>query len=130
MKVAVWHVGLCLVLFVMWSGLARAEIKNLDGPAIESVLSGNTVKGTRPNGTPWMQYFDKTGRTQYREAGAMIQTGLWEVRGNKFCSKWPPSDLWSCYQIQGDLVQAPVILKWLFSDGDEWDGHLVKGYQL
>ncbi|WP_350336004.1 hypothetical protein [Coralliovum pocilloporae] len=109
---------------------SHAETAFLDGPTIDRALRGNTVKGTRPNGTPWSQYFAESGRTQYREGGAAVQTGRWEVRDNQYCSKWPPSNVWSCYQIKGDLANQPVTLTWLFADGDEWDGQVMSGNQF
>jgi hypothetical protein len=51
------------------------------------------------------QIFHANGATYYIEDGAQSQ-GLWEVRGNKYCSQWPPGEAWSCYTVS---VESTVL---------------------
>jgi adenylate cyclase len=43
--------------------------------------------GKNKNGTEFMQYFDKTGKTAYRSANTNI-TGVFEIQGDKLCEKF------------------------------------------
>lgn len=44
------------------------------------------------------QDFRGSGRTLYTHKGR-DSWGYWEVRGAQYCSQWPPSDLWACYDM-------------------------------
>lgn len=52
-----------------------------------------------------LQYFGAGGDTQYITDRA--SNGRWAARGGQYCSQWPPSDRWDCYDIQllGDRVK-------------------------
>ncbi|MGO7859805.1 adenylate cyclase, partial [Rhizobium ruizarguesonis] len=58
--------------------LGEAELRNL--------VDGKTWTGKHKNGTDFIQYFDKTGNTDYRSANTNI-TGVVEVRGDRICEK-------------------------------------------
>ena len=51
------------------------------------------------------QYFNKNGSTRFITERA--SDGRWAARGGQYCSVWPPSDVWTCYdfQINGDRVR-------------------------
>ena len=36
-----------------------------------------------------------------------VADGLWEVRDDRFCSSWPPSTVWTCYDVDraGDMLR-------------------------
>jgi len=51
------------------------------------------------------QTFFASGRTLYETAEP--SWGSWEVRNDQYCSRWPPSDRWDCYDMtkSGNSVQ-------------------------
>ena len=67
----------------------------LTGPQIEAVLDDATViyQGGE------IQTFYKSGRTLYNNG--QPSWGYWTVRGNQYCSQWPPADGWDCYAVAG-----------------------------
>jgi hypothetical protein len=72
-------------------GLAQADAwERLDGPAVATALGGQVL--AYPDGT--QQSFLADGGTVYGES-----RGQWEVRGDQYCSVWPPSDRWACYDV-------------------------------
>ncbi len=86
--------------------------------AAERKLTGNEIgvllqriialgKNTR-------QTFTDTGTTTYIENGQASQ-GRWHVRGDQYCSSWPPSVLWACYFIHVDNETGglPATLVWI-----------------
>jgi hypothetical protein len=67
----------------------------LDGAGITAALEGRKLEYT--NGA-W-QEFRASGRTLYN--AGRDSWGYWAVRGDAYCSAWPPSDLWDCYAVEG-----------------------------
>ncbi|MEJ6398008.1 hypothetical protein [Yoonia sp. 208BN28-4] len=47
------------------------------------------------------QTFFASGRTLY-ETDAPEAWGYWRVEQGQYCSQWPPSDLWACYDVSRD----------------------------
>ncbi len=80
-----------------------AEVK-LTGAEIDTLLSDQIVVGVEESANI-EQIFQKGGATLYIENGSQSQ-GRWRVAGDQYCSQWPPSDHWSCYDVlrDGDLV--------------------------
>lgn len=66
------------------------------------------------------QRFGADGDTQFVTERA--SDGRWAARGGQYCSQWPPSDQWDCYDIQvrGDQV------KFISSDRSESVGTFQK----
>lgn len=66
------------------------------------------------------QYFGPDGDTRFVTERAA--DGRWTARGGQYCSQWPPSDRWDCYDIQlrGDDV------KFIGADQSESVGTLQK----
>lgn len=50
------------------------------------------------------QQFNPSGRTLYRTAET--SWGYWRVEGGQYCSQWPPSDGWDCYDVSRDGAGA------------------------
>jgi hypothetical protein len=75
----------------------------LDGPAIEAALEARTVDYEDANGT-WQRFY-ASGRTLYN--AGRDSWGYWAVRGDQYCSQWPPGDLWACYDfaVNGDRIR-------------------------
>ncbi|MBE1282456.1 MAG: hypothetical protein GJ676_04015 [Rhodobacteraceae bacterium] len=78
------------------SGTAQAEAwRSLDGAAIQTALEGRKL--TYDSGA-W-QDFRASGRTLYN--AGQDSWGNWGVRGDQYCSQWPPNNLWACYEVEG-----------------------------
>ena len=59
-----------------------------------------------------------SGRTLYNTG--RDSWGYWQVRGDQYCSMWPPSDLWACY----DMARRGDVLRFFGAAGDSTDGTL------
>lgn len=79
---------------------ASAEERKLGGAEIETALSDHTFRGD-DGGRVTEQIFQRGGTTYYSVDGNQSQ-GVWQVRGDQYCSKWPPSDSWACYDVTMD----------------------------
>ncbi len=79
-----------LLVFLAFGGIGRAE--TLDSAKIEELLDDTTVYGLPLAPDSWRQSFSKGGETIYIDASGAKTFGSWLVRGNKYCSLWPPSD--------------------------------------
>jgi hypothetical protein len=86
---------LCLCALNAWS----TEVK-LSGDDIRALLADHVMAG-EADGRSWEQTFQKGGVTLYSTGGAHSQ-GFWKVRGDQYCSQWPPSETWSCYDMARD----------------------------
>ena len=66
------------------------------------------------------QRFGAAGDTQFVTERA--SDGRWAARGGQYCSQWPPSDRWDCYDIQLRKDQV----KFIASDRSESVGTFQK----
>lgn len=88
--------GRFAVVCALLAGPAMAQDWTpLTGDAIQKALSGK--KFVYPANE--VQEFFESGRTLY--VTSRPSWGYWEVRGDQYCSQWPPSDLWACYDVAG-----------------------------
>ncbi len=99
------------VLMPLQGGAQSTPWVTLSGSEIEEILTDQTVD--YPGA--W-QDFRASGRTLYN--AGRDSWGYWAVRGNQYCSMWPPSDLWACYGVarQGNVV------RFIGDAGDTTDG--------
>ena len=65
----------------------------LSGPDITAALGGKTL--TYADGS--RQKFAEDGATIFNNGTE--STGHWQVQGDQYCSVWPPSDHWACYDV-------------------------------
>jgi hypothetical protein len=79
---------------------ASAAEHRLSGAEIRTALSGRTIAG-ESDGKRWQQTFSPDGDTRHA-MGDGHSEGFWDVRGEQYCSRWPPGDRWSCYDVLGD----------------------------
>ncbi|MGR3434921.1 MAG: hypothetical protein ACU0CO_08560 [Shimia sp.] len=82
--------GMAMVL-AAWPVAAMAE--PLDGGGIAAALTGTELAyegGGR-------QVFYASGRTLYENGPP--SWGYWAVRGDRYCSQWPPGEVWDCYDM-------------------------------
>ncbi len=101
--------GLVMML-ALWPSVTAAEEawQALTGPEIAAALTARVLQ--YEDGV--QQDFRADGRTLYGEG----DWGAWRVQGDQYCSLWPPSDRWACYDValRGREVRfsdggAPVI---------------------
>jgi len=88
------------ILVMLWPGAVLAWDR-LDGGAIEQALSDRTLVYDAHT----LQHFHASGATDY--ITERFSSGRWEVRGDQYCSSWPPSDVWACYdvELEGEMVR-------------------------
>lgn len=87
--------AICLTISFAQAG----EIK-LTGDEITAALSDKTLAGS-DGSKQWTQLFQEGGLTVYTVDGSSSD-GRWAVRGDQYCSQWPPSDSWACYDVTAD----------------------------
>ena len=90
------------LMMTVLAGPAVAEPWDvLDGDGVRAALAGRTVIYADA-----IQDFRASGRTLY-VFGGRDSWGYWRVQGDQYCSQWPPSDLWACYDlaVSGDRVR-------------------------
>ena len=92
--------GLACAIFVLFAAPVFAEEQMMKGPEVKAFLDGANVEGNQ-DGNAWSQTFRADGTTVYTTVSG-DQQGSWEIRGDKFCSNWPPATTWDCYDITGE----------------------------
>lgn len=99
------------------AGLAFAEEwKLLNNDQITSALTEKEIiYKNQGNST---QTFYKNGETGFVEGRPSL--GYWRVQNNQYCSQWPPSSAWVCYNVY--LHTDGAIVRFRGSDGVNWDG--------
>jgi hypothetical protein len=118
-------------LFLFFNSLS-ASAQVLDGKAIEAVLNDTTVYGLPLAPDSWRQSFAKNGETIYIDASGAKTYGEWLVRGDKYCSLWPPSDRWVCYGMEsGAAADGKTTATWISGGGGKrYEALLVKGLRV
>ena len=104
-----------LVVLLLLAGVASAAADEtwvpLSGEDIRVALTDRKLTYN----SAW-QEFHASGRTLYN--AGHDSWGYWQVRGDQYCSMWPPSDLWACYDMSGSGERL------IFIDGS---GHVTEG---
>jgi hypothetical protein len=62
------------------------------------------------------QRFYASGRTLYNSG--QDSWGYWAVRGDQYCSQWPPGDQWDCY----DMSRSANLIRFIGADGSLTEG--------
>lgn len=107
--------GIALIA-ALWAGAAQAEWVQMDDAAITAALTDQEiVYDTGPR-----QRFYASGRTFYDDARP--SWGYWRVENGQYCSQWPPSAAWACYDFYGDETGA---VRFVGSAGDAYIGRPV-----
>jgi hypothetical protein len=107
---------IAFVVLAALAGQAAAAERPLKGPEIEALLNNVTAIGQNDKGE-WRQYFEASGFTVYAAGKEPNSAGQWVVRGDQYCSQWPPNDRWSCYVVTGDLDATPKTVTWQSGGG-------------
>lgn len=108
-----------VLLAAICAGAAAAAERPFTGAEIQAALADHTVQG-EDGGKVWRQIFHKSGVTYYTVDAAQSQ-GRWEVRGDQYCSQWPPNEAWSCYEVTGD----GSVLVFVSASGKRWPVSVV-----
>ena len=86
-----------IALMLLIPGITVAEeFVPMTGEQIEAALNDTTLRyeeGQR-------QVFYASGKTLYDNGRP--SWGNWQVRGDQYCSEWPPADGWACYDMDTD----------------------------
>lgn len=90
-----------VVLALLPGVVAAQDWVRQDDAGIMAALADRTLRFDAYT----LQHFRADGATQYITERAA--DGRWSVRAGQYCSVWPPSDLWACYDVYvaGDAVQ-------------------------
>ncbi len=105
------------LILALWPGiLAADEFRTLTGDEILAALTGKKLD----YGDGVWQTFDATMLTQY--VADRPSAGRWVVREDRYCSLWPPSDLWVCYDVQ----QNGDVIRFVDESGETTDGTFAK----
>jgi hypothetical protein len=92
---------LSAIIVCLACGIASAQAgEKISGAEIETALSDHTAWYTPLDATSARQYFHKNGSTPYITANGEKSYGEWAVRADKYCSLWPPSDHWTCFDVE------------------------------
>ena len=98
-----------MIAIFLAPALVQAEERKLNGAEISDLLPKvlATSETTR-------QTFDRDGRTDFDD-GRRPTVGRWRVQNDAYCSLWPPSDLWRCYDvlIDGGNGDEPKKIIWI-----------------
>ena len=104
---------IALILLVLWPAFAMAQgWQKLAGADLRTALEGRAL--VYDSGA-W-QEFRSSGRTLY--TAGEDSWGSWRIQEDQYCSQWPPSDLWACY----DLYVDDARLRFIGTSGDITDG--------
>lgn len=94
-----------ILISSIWTSVSAAVVVP-DGASpptqqqLQFLLSGNSTRGNWA-GRSYLQYFSKSGSTDYQEAGEAKSVGSWRVNAKgQYCSIWPPSSREICYQVR------------------------------
>ena len=105
-----------ILALAMMAGPAWAEDAKLEGAAITAALAGKSV--VYDDGTK--QVFKAAGQTIFDNGRQSL--GQWAVRGDQYCSVWPPSDVWACYDVTSGAAGA---VGFVAADGSTSVGHVM-----
>ncbi|MEO6298065.1 MAG: hypothetical protein ABIV25_04190 [Paracoccaceae bacterium] len=106
---------LWLLALAVAAGPAWADDK-LDAAAITATLTGKSV--VYDDGTK--QLFKPDGQTIFDNGRQSM--GQWAVREDQYCSVWPPSDVWACYDV---MTGASGAVSFVAADGSATAGHFA-----
>ncbi len=68
----------------------------LDDAGVMAALTGKVL--AYADGTS--QSFRTDGETVFFATDGKQSIGHWRVQGGQYCSVWPPSDHWACYEVK------------------------------
>jgi hypothetical protein len=88
---------LTALLCMVTSAEAGEAMKGAD---VEATLNNTTAYYVPLGPTSARQFFNKNGETIYVDDKGAKTIGAWLVRGDAYCSVWPPSEHYVCYPLE------------------------------
>ena len=85
----------CLILLMAGGPAFADDWRQLSGDEIREALTDQTVDYE----AAW-QRFNASSKTPYN--AGQDSWGNWDVRGDAYCSEWPPQSAWVCYDVDLD----------------------------
>lgn len=85
-----WVLVLAVLASPVWAG------DKLDGAGITEALTGRVLR----YGDGTTQSFMADGKTVFATKDGRQSIGHWGVQAGRYCSVWPPSDHWACYDVR------------------------------
>ncbi len=101
-----------LILAIITGTTAAHAGETLDEAGILAALLDREVlyeSGARQDFRPSMRTLYTSGRPSW---------GYWAIRDDQYCSMWPPSDIWACY----DMERLERGIRFIGAGGDITDG--------
>ena len=96
---------------------ALADWQKMTGAQIAAALTATKLEYA----DAWQEFY-ASGRTLYN-AGA-DSWGYWQVRGDAYCSQWPPVGGWACYAMEHEDETGK--LRFIGQSGDITEGRVVE----
>ena len=123
-------VGLIVCSLAISSHAIAGE--KMTGAAIEAMLNDSTAWYLPLGAASARQYFNKNGETPYIDGDGQKTYGEWLVRGDTYCSVWPPSDHYSCYEVEKGVSPdgIPTITFISGGNGPRYEAVLKSGKHL
>lgn len=120
---------LATLLLMTTTAFAGEPLKGAD---IEPLLNDMTAYYLPLASPSARQYFNKNGETIYVNSAGATTTGSWLVRGDAYCSVWPPSEHYVCYPIEMSKgADGKDVYTFVSGGGGKrYDSVLVKGNQV
>jgi hypothetical protein len=87
------------VSVLLFSFSASADEVRLDAVNLRELLNDTTLTST-VSGRAVEQVFQAAGSTFTIDVETKaLSQGFGRLEGDKYCSQWPPSEYWSCYDV-------------------------------
>jgi hypothetical protein len=101
----------------------------LKGADVEATLNNTTAYYLPLSTTSARQFFNKNGETIYIDNLGAKTYGAWLVRGDGYCSVWPPSEHYVCYPLEKATGADGKVTYTFVSGGGSprYEAALVKG---
>ncbi|MEM9763253.1 MAG: hypothetical protein AAF968_12205 [Pseudomonadota bacterium] len=106
--------GVMMAALALLAATTAAADQRLTGADIRSMLTDAWVSYENAR-----QQFLADGTTRYFAPDESL--GFWSVEGDQYCSRWPPSGGWTCYDM---FRTAEGTLIWIDSEGGRSRGTL------
>lgn len=109
-------ITLATIALSAWSQVVASEWKQLVNDEITAAITEKEVVYLDQGNSS--QTFYKNGETGFVEGRPSL--GNWRVENDQYCSQWPPSPVWACYDVF--LNPDETIVRFRGTDGVNWDG--------
>jgi hypothetical protein len=96
------RVVFAIVAFLAACAPAAAFEKKLDAATLRDLFRDIRLTSTE-TGRVVEQVIQSSGATFTVDIETSAQSqGFWRLEGDKYCSQWPPSQHWTCYDVFGN----------------------------